>query len=99
MSEQWQAPWQYGWEQQPPPPTPWEPPVTPLPSRRRRVRRRAAWVAGGVVVLAGLCWLPSACAPDAERPAPPPVLDTPSPSPLGFPSPSCCHHRHRCPYR
>ncbi|KQV12389.1 MULTISPECIES: hypothetical protein [unclassified Kitasatospora] len=86
MSEQWQAPWQYGWEQQSPPPTPWEPPVTPLPSRRSRMRRRAAWAAGGVVVLAGLCWLPSACAADPAQSVLP-VVDTPSPSPLGLPSP------------
>ncbi|WP_441247824.1 hypothetical protein [Kitasatospora sp. McL0602] len=87
MDEQWQAPWQYGWEQQAPPPTPWEPPVTPLPSPRARRRRRWAWAAtaiGGAVVLGGLL---ATCGASEGDPAAP-VAAPSSAGPTASPSPS-----------
>lgn len=80
MDEQWQAPWQYGWEQPPPPPTPWEPPVTPLPPPHTR-RRKVTWVAtalGGAALLGALL---ATCGPSGEEAGAPVGDASASPSP------------------
>jgi len=98
VDEQWQAPWQYGWEQQPPPPPPWEPPVAPPPAPRRRTRRVAlvATALGGALLLGGLL---ATCGPSTEPtgalvvepvptegPSSAPPESSPSPSPTPSPS-------------